>query len=307
LNASDADVFIGLTLMGMDSGDGDVDSFVMIMQDITQLIEQQEAAEAAKQASEKLLYEILPRDIVNRISQGEKDITFVVPSATLSFMDIQKFSVYAATLSPQEIMGNLSLIFNGFDNLLPKYPLITKIKLIGDVYMCGSGLFSPEEDPKNHAEQTVRFTLEALRALEETNIKLGANLAVRIGVNTGGPVIAGVLGTDKPVFDIIGDPINIAARLQSTCVPGRVQISEDTYHLLKDLGFMIEPRGEIFLKGKGKRPAFLVLPSSQFSTTSSRSSFTHVGPRSALGDGFSARPSFGPGSGVGLGLDALPP
>jgi class 3 adenylate cyclase len=180
------------------------------------------------------------------------------------FIDIQKFSAYAANLTPQEIMGNLSLIFCGFDSLLPKYPLITKIKLIGDVYMCGAGLFNLEEEPVNHAEQTVKFALDAIASLEDTNVKLDASLAVRIGVNTGGPIIAGVLGTDKPVFDIIGDPINIAARLQSTCVPNRVQISEDTYNLLKDMEFQIEPRGEIFLKGKGKRPAFLVLPPTSF-------------------------------------------
>jgi class 3 adenylate cyclase len=127
--------------------------------------------------------------------------------------------------------------------------------------MCGAGLFTPDEDPKNHAVQMVRFALDVLGALEEVNVKLSASLCVRIGVNTGGPIIAGVLGTDKPVFDIIGDPINIAARLQSTCIPSRVQISEDTYALLRDLDFSVEPRGEVFLKGKGKRPAFLVSPS----------------------------------------------
>jgi class 3 adenylate cyclase len=191
------------------------------------------------------------------------------------FIDIQKFSAYAANLTPQEIMGNLSLIFGGFDGLLPNYPLITKIKLIGDVYMCAAGLFAPNEPPAAHAEQMVRFALEALHALDSTNVQLGANLAVRIGVNTGGPIIAGVLGTDKPVFDIIGDPINIAARLQSTCIAGRVQISEDTYALIKELGFQIEPRGEIFLKGKGKRPAFLVTPSFDFIRgLSSASSFS---------------------------------
>jgi class 3 adenylate cyclase len=180
------------------------------------------------------------------------------------FMDIQKFSDYAASLTPQEIMGNLSQIFGGFDALLPKYPLLTKIKLIGDVYMVGSGLFTPGEDPKNHAEQTLRFALEALQALDEINVKLDSNLSIRIGINTGGPIIAGVLGTDKPVFDIIGDPINIAARLQSTDIAGRVQISEGTYELLKDMDFQIEPRGEIWLKGKGNRPAYLVQLLSQF-------------------------------------------
>jgi class 3 adenylate cyclase len=193
------------------------------------------------------------------------------------FIDIQKFSAYTATLTPQEIMGNLSLIFGGFDALLPMCNLITKIKLIGDVYMCGSGLFTPNEPPEKHAEQTVRFALEAHRVINEANVKLGASLAVRIGINTGGPVIAGVLGTDKPVFDIIGDPINIAARLQSTCIAGKVQISEDTYALVKSLGFMIEPRGEVFLKGKGNRPAFVVSPVTEFmaSLSSDSVSLTH--------------------------------
>jgi PAS domain S-box-containing protein len=264
INEADVAVSCNMTLMGMDSGDGELSSFVLILKDITSLVKQQEEAEVAKAQSEKLLYEILPRDIVNRINQQEKDITFVVDSATLMFMDIQKFSAYAATLTPQEIMGNLSLIFGGFDSLLPKYPLVTKIKLIGDVYMCAAGLFNPDDDPEKHAEQMIRFALEALRVLEETNVKLSATLAVRIGINTGGPIIAGVLGTDKPVFDIIGDPINIAARLQSTCVAGRVQISEDTFSLVRTLGFMIEPRGEVFLKGKGNRPAYLVSPSTGF-------------------------------------------
>jgi PAS domain S-box-containing protein len=262
-NENDALVACGMTLMGIENDD-QLTAFVLILRDITELIQQQQAAETAKTASEKLLYEILPRDIVNRLNQEETDISFVVNSATLMFIDIQKFSAYALDLSPQEIMGNLSLIFAGFDNLLPKYPLLTKIKLIGDVYMCAAGLFAKVDEAEKHAEQMVRFALEALRSLDEANAKLQANLAVRIGVNTGGPIIAGVLGTDKPVFDIIGDPINIAARLQSTCIPGKVQISEDTFSLIKDHGFAIEPRGDVFLKGKGNRPAYLVSTSSPF-------------------------------------------
>jgi PAS domain S-box-containing protein len=257
----DQKVTVLANLMGMCNGDSrSVSSFVLILRDVTELVKQQEEAEEAKAKSEALLYEILPRDIVNRINQGEKDISFVVESATLMFIDIQKFSEYATNLTPQEIMGNLSQIFNGFDTILKKYPLVTKIKLIGDVYMCGAGLFSPDEEPKNHCEQMIRFAMDCLTALEEVNLKLDANLAVRIGINTGGPIIAGVLGTDKPVFDIIGDPINIAARLQSTCIAGRIQISETSYELMKDLEFQIEPRGEVWLKGKGKRPAFFIMP-----------------------------------------------
>jgi class 3 adenylate cyclase len=111
----------------------------------------------------------------------------------------------------------------------------------------------------------IRFGLDALQILEDTNTKLNALLAVRIGVNSGGPVIAGVLGTDKPVFDIIGDPINIAARLQSTDIPGKIQISEDTHTLIQGMDFQVESRGEVELKGKGKKKTYIVEPTSDSS------------------------------------------
>ncbi|OHT07667.1 Adenylate and Guanylate cyclase catalytic domain containing protein [Tritrichomonas foetus] len=250
-----------MTILGITNESGDeVTSFVILLRDESHLLQQQEEAEKAKKQSETLLYQILPRDIVIRLNQGEKDISFSVPSATIMFIDIVKFSDYAASLTPQEIMGNLSLLFAGFDEAISKHDLLIKIKLIGDVYMCAGGLFSPDEPPVNHAEQMLRFGLEALQVLDDTNVKLNAVLNVRIGVNTGGPLIAGVLGTDKPVFDIIGDTINVASRLQSTDIPGKIQISQATFDIVKELDFYIETRGEVFLKGKGKQMAYLVSP-----------------------------------------------
>ncbi|OHS93111.1 Adenylate and Guanylate cyclase catalytic domain containing protein [Tritrichomonas foetus] len=261
-----------LTILGMTNSHDAVESFVIILRDETELLNNQREAELAKQQSENLLYQILPRSIVTRLNQGEKDISFTVPSASISFIDIVKFSDYAALLTPEEIMGNLSTVFAAFDRLLEKYPLIIKIKLIGDVYMSASCLFSPEEPPQSHAEQMIRFTLDCLQELDEINVKLNANLCVRIGVNSGGPLIAGVLGTDKPVFDIIGDPINIASRLQSTDVPGRVQIPQSTYDLISGMNFDIEERGEVFLKGKGKTLAYFVKPLNIFMAQMSSSS-----------------------------------
>ncbi|KAK8838264.1 hypothetical protein M9Y10_035685 [Tritrichomonas musculus] len=235
-----------------------IESFVVILRDETEMINHQKVAEEAKKQSEQLLYQILPRSIVVRLNQGEKDISFTVPSATIMFIDIAKFSDYASTLTPQEIMGNLSAIMGGYDDAIAKYDMLLKIKLIGDVYMCAGGLFNPDDQPSSHAEQMVRFGLDALQNIEDMNVKLNAVLSVRIGINTGGPLIAGVLGTDKPTFDIIGDPINIASRLQSTDYPGKIQISQETYELVKELDFSIEPRGEVYLKGKGNRPAYIV-------------------------------------------------
>jgi PAS domain S-box-containing protein len=238
----------------------DVSSFVAILNDETALIKQQNEAEVAKRQSEMLLYSILPRSIVARLNAGEKDISFSIPSATVMFIDIVKFSDYAATLTPQEIMGNLALVFAGFDEKIAQYERLIKIKLIGDVYMSAGGLFDPEQPPNTHAEQMVRFGLDALKVIEEVNVKLSAALSIRIGINSGGPILAGILGTDKPTFDIIGDPINVAARLQSTDLPGYIQISEETQSLLAGLEFSITPRGEVMLKGKGKTMTYLVEP-----------------------------------------------
>ncbi|KAK8835915.1 hypothetical protein M9Y10_040294 [Tritrichomonas musculus] len=265
----------GVTILGMTSSGhindnsngvinsvGNVESFVFIICDETQLMEQQREAEKAKAQSENLLFQILPRNIVTRLNSGEKDISFTVPSASVIFTDVVRFSEYASSLSPQQIMGSLSTLFAAFDTCAKNYELLTKIKLIGDIYMAATGLFADDKvTPKDHAEQILKFGLECLNELDTVNIKLNANLQLRIGINSGGPILAGVLGTDKPVFDIIGDPINVAARLQTTDIPGKIQIPKSTYDLICDLDFSIEERGEVFLKGKGKTIAYLVSPS----------------------------------------------
>ncbi|OHT09625.1 Adenylate and Guanylate cyclase catalytic domain containing protein [Tritrichomonas foetus] len=258
LSDNDTPMPCEITILAMTDSSDSITSFVVLLRDESLLLQQQDEAEKAKKQSEQLLYQILPRAIVVRLNQGEKDISFTVASATVMFADIVKFSEYAASLTPQEIMGNLSLLFAGFDEAIEKYETLIKIKLIGDVYMCAGGLFCVDEPPVIHCEEMIKFAIECLQVLEETNVKLNAVLNVRIGVNTGGPLIAGVLGTDKPTFDIIGDPINVASRLQSTDIAGKIQISEQSYELIKENDFQVEPRGEVYLKGKGNQMAYLV-------------------------------------------------
>ncbi|OHT13808.1 adenylate cyclase [Tritrichomonas foetus] len=209
------------------------------------------------------MYHILPRTIVVKLNQGEKDISFTVSCATIMFIDIVKFSEFTAQLTPQAIMAALSGIFCAYDDLIEEYSEMLKIKLIGDVYMCAAGLFSDSDKPQIHADQSVKFGLDALQILEDINLKANTMLNIRIGVNTGGPLIAGVLGTDKPVFDIIGDPINVASRLQSTDVPGAVQVSKTTYELLDNIEYHAELRDDVYLKGKGKTQAYLIYPKSR--------------------------------------------
>ncbi|EAX94177.1 Adenylate and Guanylate cyclase catalytic domain containing protein [Trichomonas vaginalis G3] len=257
-----------VTILALSSKGEEINTYVFFISDESQILKKQEQAELAKKKSEELLFQILPRDIVFKLNQGEKDITFTVPSATIMFIDIVRFSDYAANLTPQQIMGNLSLIFDTFDRHLTDYPLITKIKLIGDVYMCAAGLFTPDGQPQEHAQQMLHFAIDCLQEIENINVTLESMLAVRIGVNTGGPLIGGILGTDKPVFDIIGDPINVASRLQSTDIPGKVQIPQSVFDLVHNLDFNIEKRGEVYLKGKGNVTTYLVSPVNIFNMAS---------------------------------------
>jgi class 3 adenylate cyclase len=244
--------------------DSQLRSFVLILRDETLLQTQMKEEEEAKARSEGLFYSILPRDIVIRLNQGEKDISFSVPSVSVVFVDIEKFSEFYSHLSPNQIMEALSAIFQKFDSIREKYSLITKIKLIGDIYMAAGGLFNLNDDPAHHAKEVIEFGLECLIAMEEINRNLDSQLKLRIGINTDGPLIAGVLGTDKPIFDIIGDTINVAACLQSTDVPGNIQISKKTYELVSGMDFNIEYRGEVVLKGKGKQSGYISKPGSRF-------------------------------------------
>jgi PAS domain S-box-containing protein len=157
------------------------DGFAVMCNDQTEEVTRKSAVEEAKRQSENLLVQILPKDIIVRLDRGDKDISFSVPSSTIVFMEIEKFSNYSADMSPAELMKNLGEVFTAYDKLVPKFPLILEIKLIGDDYMAAAGLFNPEKDPSAHANQVVQSALECL---EELNEQLNASLQIRVGVNT---------------------------------------------------------------------------------------------------------------------------
>lgn len=261
INDTNEEIVVKVSIFGMKKDDSsDVNSFVVIMKDQNKLFLQKQQAEEAKAKSENLLYQILPRDIVLQINRGEKEISFEVPFATVIFIDIDKFSEYAANLNPQGIMNNLSFYFSCIDKIAAKYNLIQKIKLIGDIYMAASGLFNQDIPAEQHADQAILFGQEVISHMEEVNLRLVSSLSIRVGINSGGPLIAGVLGKDKPAFDIVGDTINIAARLQTTAEPNHVHISQATLSLVSNMNYDVIARGETFLKGKGRELTFYIKP-----------------------------------------------
>jgi adenylate cyclase len=207
---------------------------------------------AEKDRSEALLLNILPRSIVERMRHGETVIADRVREATVLFSDLVDFTSLAARVSPEETVALLGDIFSRFDTLAARHGL-EKIKTTGDGYMVAGGL--PEERA-DHAPAVAEMALAMIDAVESAGAAAGQPLQLRVGLNTGA-LIAGVLGTHKFVYDIWGDTVNTAKRMESHGLPGRVHVSATTREALGD-AFRFEPRGSLEVKGKGSMETYFV-------------------------------------------------
>jgi adenylate cyclase len=207
---------------------------------------------AEKERSEALLLNILPRTIVERMRRGETVIADRVAAATILFADLVDFTSLADRFSPEETVALLGDIFSRFDALAGRHGL-EKIKTTGDGYMLAGGL--PEDRP-DHAVAVAKMALAMLDAVETAGRTAGEPLQLRIGLNTGA-LIAGVLGTHKFVYDVWGDTVNTAKRMESYGLPGHVHVSAATRQALGD-AFRLEPRGLLDVKGKGPMETYFV-------------------------------------------------
>ncbi len=202
--------------------------------------------------SEKLLLNILPRPIAKRLKENQQAIADGFAEVTVLFADIVGFTKLSATIPPQTLVALLNEIFSDFDQLAEKHGL-EKIKTIGDAYMVVGGLPVPRPD---HAEAIVAMALDMQRAIAAFNRTQNQSLSIRIGINTG-PVVAGVIGTKKFIYDLWGDTVNTASRMESHGIPGRIQITASTYAQIQGK-YPVEPQGKIDVKGKGEMETYLV-------------------------------------------------
>ncbi|HUL54240.1 MAG TPA: adenylate/guanylate cyclase domain-containing protein [Opitutaceae bacterium] len=200
-------------------------------------------AERAK--SDRLLLNVLPKAIADRLKQGERTIVDSFREATVVFADIVGFTSFSANIAPSRTVQLLNDLFSGFDKLAETYEL-EKIKTIGDSYMVVGGV--PTAIPE-HAERCALMSLDMLEVLNHFNRRNSLTLDIRIGINSG-PVVAGIIGTRKFSYDLWGDTVNVASRMESHSLPGMIQVSASTYALLKDK-FILEERGNIDVKSRG--------------------------------------------------------
>jgi len=211
-----------------------------------------EALRIEKERSEQLLLNILPKAIVSRLHSGETVIADQLSNVTILFADLIGFTKLSSQITANDLVGLLNGLFSEFDQLVLKLG-VEKIKTIGDAYMVVAGLPEPRVD---HAHAVADMALEMIAAVDRKNRQLSSPLQIRIGIHSG-DVVAGVIGTHKFAYDIWGDAVNIASRMESHSLPNRIQISAATYGLLhKD--FWLEPHGTIDLKGKGPMETYFL-------------------------------------------------
>ena len=199
-----------------------------------------------QEKSEQLLLNILPKAIAERLKRGESTIADSFDDVTVLFGDIANFTKLSADLSPAQLVEILNRIFSVFDELADKYNL-EKIKTLGDAYMVVGGLPIPQA---NHAEAIAEMALEMQSIIGQFSLKVGEPLQMRIGINTG-PVEAGVIGMKKFTYDLWGDTVNTANRMESHGISGKIQVTAITYERLKEK-YVLEERGKITVKGKGE-------------------------------------------------------
>ena len=203
--------------------------------------------------NERLLLNILPEPIANRLRDGEPLIADRFDDVTLLFADIVGFTVLSASLTPSELLGVLNEVFTAFD-LLAERAGLEKVKTIGDAYMVVGGM---QETSADHTARVATMALGLVEAVGRIDTAVRLGIRFRIGIHCG-PVIAGVIGTKKFIYDIWGDTVNVASRMESLSVPGRIQVTQAVKERL-DGRFVLEPRGLIDVKGKGPTPTWFLV------------------------------------------------
>lgn len=226
---------------------------MMVSYGLNQAARAEAVAEREYERSERLLANILPSAIAARLKEASSVVADRHDEASILFADMAGFTAQASDTSPEDLVQFLNRVFSDFDRLVERHGL-EKIKTTGDAYMVVSGVPTARPD---HAQALANLALEMREAAAGWRDPRGRGVPVRIGISSG-PVVAGVVGTRKFFYDVWGDAVNVASRMETTGSAGKIQVSQETYEHLRD-AFVLEARGEIEIKGKGSMPTWFLL------------------------------------------------
>jgi guanylate cyclase len=237
-------------------------SFTLLAMFARQRNEALTALRVEQEKSEALLINVLPRPIAARLKATDQTIADHFDATSILFADIVDFTPLSQRLPPAEMVGILDRLFSDFDALVERHGL-EKIKTVGDCYMAAAGVPDPHPD---HARRVARLALDMRDAVGNVTVDGREGLELRIGINSG-PVVAGVIGRKRFLYDLWSDAVNTASRMESHGTPGRIQITRESYELLRD-EFVCRSRGTIDVKGKGPMETwFLEGPRSEEAAT----------------------------------------
>jgi adenylate cyclase len=206
--------------------------------------------ELEKEKSERLLLNILPKPIAERMKRGETNLADNHPDITILVADLVGFTTLSTHISPEQVVHLLNEIFSAFDLLAAKHGL-EKIKTIGDAYMVAGGISAPHPD---HARASAELALDMQKEILRLNQTYETSIPLRIGICTG-PVVAGVIGRSRFAYDLWGETVNFACLLESTSEAGRIQVAESTYERLKDK-YQFKPKHSLHVKGRDQMSAY---------------------------------------------------
>ena len=227
--------------------------FVGVQSDVSDRIQAEQALRREKHKSDRLLLNILPETIANQLKEARGTLAEQYSQAAILFADLVGFTPLSAQMQPLELVSVLNDIFSRFDRLAEKHG-VEKIKTIGDAYLAAGGLPVPREDG---LEAIAAMALEMQVAIADFSQSTGRNFQLRIGIDTG-IVVAGVIGIKKFIYDLWGDTVNTASRMESHGKPGKIQVTEKAAHLLQK-EYMLEKRGRISIKGKGQMTTYWLI------------------------------------------------
>jgi len=219
---------------------------------VDEISEKNIVIESKNRENEELLLNVLPAPIANRLRGGEKGIADGFAEVTVAFADLVGFTAMSSSMPPAEVVTLLNSLFSRFDEAAHELG-IEKIKTVGDAYMAVCGL--PVAVP-DHAARMVRMAIRMVHITREHALENRVSMKLRVGINSG-PVVAGVIGKSKYIYDLWGDTVNLASRMESGGVPDMIQVTRPVYEKLKDL-YAFESRGEIEVKGKGNVEAWVL-------------------------------------------------
>lgn len=243
-------VWISETIRKVHDEAGNLLYYEGIVHDITESRRIEMELRQQRKQADRLLVNILPYQIATRLKAGARTIAESFNEVTVLFADLVQFTAASGQMEPKELVDLLNEIFSNFDRLAEKHGL-EKIKTIGDAYMAAAGL--PVSRP-DHVEAVALMALDMQQAIAQFPRPDGQAFQLRIGIDTG-PVIAGVIGMRKFAYDLWGDTVNIASRMETTGVAGRIQVTPAVYERLKHR-YHFEPRGSILVKGRGEMESY---------------------------------------------------